>query len=207
MDALQTLLDKCNITNKISFNHVDRRIHCYAHIINICTSHVITSVTSTSKSYLANLKIPVNLDNAACSDSNNVSDNSSDAGSDDDANHPCNINQIQLANSFKSQGDSSLKEWFKGIQHDPLKHAQRLVSFLCALDQCKEGLCDKINEGNKSNLFIGKDETGKHIVFPVPQLELLKDVKTRWDLVYMMLERLQQLRPVHLSSDLVSEIY
>jgi len=102
MDALQTLLDKRDITNKISFNHVDRRIHCYAHIINICTSHVIASVTSTSKSYLANLKIPVDLDDAACGDSNDVSDNSSDAGSDDDADYPHDINQIQLANSFKS---------------------------------------------------------------------------------------------------------
>jgi len=207
MDALQTLLDKCNITNKISFNHVDRRIHCYAHIINICTSHVIASVTSTSKSYLANLKIPVDLDDAACSDSNDVSDNSSNTGSDDDTDHPCDINQIQLANSFKSRGDSSLKDWFKGIQRDPLKRAQRLVSFLRVLDQRKEGLRNKINEGNKSNLFIGKDETGKHIVFPVPQLELLKDVKTRWDSMYMMLERLRQLRPIRLSSDLVSEIY
>ena len=29
-------------------------------------------------------------------------------------------------------------------------------------------------------------------------LQLLRDVKTRWDLVYTMLERLRQLRPVSL---------
>jgi len=72
-----------------------------------------------------------------------------------------------------------LKEWFKGIQYNPLQHAQNLVTFLCALDQCKDSLRNTINDRNESNLFIGQDKTGKHTVIPVPQLELLKDVKTQ----------------------------
>jgi len=117
MDALQTLLDQHKISKKIGFDPLDCRICCYTHIINICTSHVIASATSTSKSYLANLKVPVNLDNVACGDSNNMSDDSaSDIGLDDNAdNHYHDVNEIQLADSFKNRGDSMLKEWFKGI--------------------------------------------------------------------------------------------
>ena len=201
MDALQTLLDQREISKKIGFDPLDCWICCYAHIINICTSHVIASATSTSKSYLANLKVPVDLDDVACSDSNDASDDSaSDVGSDDNANdHYHDVNEIQLADSFKNRGDSTLKEWFKGIQHNPLQHARNLVTFLHASDQRKDGLYNTINDGNKSNLFIGQDETGKHAVIPIPQLELLKDVKMQWDSVYLMLEHLQHLRPVSLS--------
>jgi len=104
MDALQTLLDQRKISKEIGFDPLDHRIHCYAHIINICTSHVIASATSTSKSYLANLKVPVDLDDVACSDSNDASDDSaSDVRSDDDTNdHYHDVNEIQLANSFKN---------------------------------------------------------------------------------------------------------
>jgi len=104
MDALQTLLDQCKISKKIGFDPLDCQICCYAHIINICTSHVIASATSTSKSYLANLKVPVNLDDVACGDSNNASDNSaSDVGSDDDTDdYYHDVNEIQLADSFKN---------------------------------------------------------------------------------------------------------
>jgi hypothetical protein len=67
------------------------------------------------------------------------------------------------------------------------------------LDQRKEGLRKTITQGNESNKFIGKDDKGKPVVVKVPELELLRDVKTRWDSVYMMLERLRQLRLVRLS--------
>ncbi|KAH9021416.1 kinase-like domain-containing protein [Lactarius pseudohatsudake] len=45
-----------------------------------------------------------------------------------------------------------------------------------------------ILDGNKSGLFAIKEKDGKHVEVDVPDLELLRDVKTRWDLVYMMLE-------------------
>ncbi|KAI0246685.1 hypothetical protein BJV78DRAFT_1134685 [Lactifluus subvellereus] len=40
-----------------------------------------------------------------------------------------------------------------------------------------------------------KNNDGKHITVQVPELQPLRDVKMRWDSVYMMLQRLQQLRP------------
>jgi hypothetical protein len=45
-------------------------------------------------------------------------------------------------------------------------------------------------------------------VVQVPNLGLLRDVKMRWDSVYMMLERLRQLRPVCLClrSDVIDQL-
>jgi hypothetical protein len=41
-----------------------------------------------------------------------------------------------------------------------------------------------------------KENDGKRVVVQVPELQPLRDVKTRWDSVYLMLRRLRQLRPV-----------
>ena len=77
--------------------------------------------------------------------------------------------------------------------------ARRVVQFLRSSDQRREGLRKFIEDGNSRGWFTGKDDDGKRIVLHIPQLELLRDVKMRWDSVYMMLERLRQLRPVGFS--------
>jgi hypothetical protein len=46
-----------------------------------------------------------------------------------------------------------------------------------------------------------KENDGKRVVVQVPELQPLRDVKTRWDSVYMMLQRLRQLRPVSRLAD------
>jgi len=69
MEELQNLLAKHKIAGSINFDHHNNRIQCYAHIINICSSHIITSFTSTSKSYLSILKVPSDSDYIAHADS------------------------------------------------------------------------------------------------------------------------------------------
>lgn len=192
MEELDLLLGHRENTTEIGFDPSDSRIRCYAHIINICSSHIVASMTPTSKSYLANLRVPVGSNHVTCD-----SDDDSDADDSDDFDH--GIKQSQLAESFDDQDDPKLKQWFSGIKRDPLRRARRLVNFFRASDQRKEGLRETIIQGNNHNKFIGKDDKGKPTVVKLPELELLRDVKTRWDSVYMMLERLRQLRPVRLS--------
>ena len=48
MKALQLLLVKCDI----EFDHLNNRIMCFPHIINICTAHIIAASTQVSKKYL-----------------------------------------------------------------------------------------------------------------------------------------------------------
>lgn len=171
-------------------------------------------MTSTPDSYLSSLNVPVGSSHVACCDSEGL-DDSSDEGSDDgnldkglddggsdkgsEDSEDADIDDIELADSFDDQGDEELEKWFAAIRRDPLKRARRLVTFLHSSGQRKEGLSDVIKKGNASHQFIGVDN-GKHIVITVPQRELLKDVRTRWDSVFLMLQRLRLLRPVGFSS-------
>jgi len=140
-------------------------------------------------------------DNNDCDNDNNDrdNDNNDDRGLDVDSAPDHDVNQLQLAESFEVPGDPTLDWWFSEIKRDPLKCTWKLVKFLHSSDQRKDALHDHITIGNESNWFIRQDDKGKCIVLKVPQLELLKDVKMRWDLVYLMLERFWQLRPVGFS--------
>ena len=206
MKQLQSRLEGREAVPKITFNPLDGRIRCYAHIINICSSHIVASVTSTSKSYLANLGVPVGSSHVTCdSDDSDDSDDGSDDGtanngsSDGDVDHYRDINELQLHESFNAHGDPELDDWFSGFQRDPLRRARQLIRFLRSSDQRREDLQKTIRKGNNQNWFIGTDDDGNTTTIKVPELELLRDVKTRWDSVYLMLARLQYLRPVCLS--------
>jgi len=75
----------------IGFTHSENQIRCYAHIINICSRHIVASMTSTSKG------------------SNHVTSNSN-VGSDDDHDGEDNSDHdiVPLAKSLGDQGDSEL---------------------------------------------------------------------------------------------------
>jgi len=115
-DLLEDLLAKCGITEVVSFDHMKNRVRCYAHIINICFSHVISSFTSTPTSYLAQLNIPLNPDYATYGDpdSNNESSHSDDDYQDF---------KLDLPHCYGHQDSSGLQAWVEGIKHDPLRRA------------------------------------------------------------------------------------
>jgi hypothetical protein len=49
MQKLDSLLAEREMGIMVNFGHLKNRVQCYTHIINICSSHVIASVTSVSK--------------------------------------------------------------------------------------------------------------------------------------------------------------
>jgi hypothetical protein len=59
MQELESELAECEMGVMVNFDHLKHRVRCYAHIINICCSHIIALVTSVSKQYLSKLKVPV----------------------------------------------------------------------------------------------------------------------------------------------------
>jgi len=99
MEALEVLLARRGITDMVRFDPQRSRVRCYAHIINICSSHVISSFTSTPESYISQLKITPDPDYLChCGDSLDAGnesdlDSGTESGNSDDDNNNNNNNQ------------------------------------------------------------------------------------------------------------------
>ena len=213
----------------VEFDALNNRVRCYAHIINICSSHIVASITSTTKSRPSDLEPPRDDsddgsdddDSDDSSDSGNLDDGSDvddlddgsdddslDDGSDDDGSDNeldgCDANPDRVVDDLSLEGhdvkgNDKLRRWARGIKRNPLSRARKVVHLLRSSDQRRSGFQDFINTGNERGWFTWQDPNKKDkgtSVIEVPQLELLRDVKTRWDSTFLMLERLHLLRPV-----------
>ena len=78
MRELQSELSRHETSIMVDFHHIKHCVRCYAHIINICCSHIISSATSVSKQYLSELDIPIDSNHVFCDDSVDDSDDESD---------------------------------------------------------------------------------------------------------------------------------
>ncbi|KAN0118228.1 Ribonuclease H-like domain containing protein, partial [Russula decolorans] len=157
LEALLKLHD-----DDIEFDHLNNRICCYLHIINICSSHIIASST---------------YDN--------------DDNDDDSRLFAQKIPELTLDEEQFDILDDKVRAWYIGLKRDPIKCAHRIVRIVRSLDQRKQAFKKVINTRNHSGWFRSHDNE----VIKLPDLELLRNVKTRWDSVYCMIERLLVLRP------------
>jgi len=158
----------------------------------------------------SNPESPANLVPATCNNPDNGSDDgdSDDKLGDGDIDPHCVSDELTLAKrNITDRCSPKVKKWLKCIKSDPLGCAWDLVQVLRSSGQCREGFQRHIIDGNKRKWFHKKDKEGHRVTAHVLQLQLLRDVKTRWDLTYLMLRRLQQLRPVSpLSSDIRDQL-
>jgi len=177
MEKLESLLKEREIVAK--FDHLNHRVRCYAHIINICSSHIINSTTSASGQF-----------------------DDYDGETDGDFGYDRDIEDWEPALLYDDRADSSIKTWFGGLRRDPLKRACRLIRFFRSSDQRRTDFLKFIVEGNQKEWFYRINKDGKRELANVPAKEFLRDVKTRWDSVYKMLQRLRILRPVSSSQRL-----
>jgi hypothetical protein len=213
LEALLKLHD-----DDIEFDHLNNRIRCYPHIINICSSHIIASSTRISKRFLETLKsefagdlvysnIEGDEDDEDDEDEGDEDDEDDDEddedGEDDEDDNDDNddndsrlfarkIPELTLDEEQFDILDDKVRAWYIGLKRDPIKHARRIVRIVRSSDQRKQAFKKVINTGNHSGWFRSHDNE----VIELPDLELLRDVKTRWDSVYCMIERLLVLRPV-----------
>jgi len=115
MQALESLLEKREkATKPLDFDSLNHCIHCYAHIINICSSHIIASVTSTSKSYLSDLKVPVDPNNVTC-DNNNNDDKLDDSYDYDDFDPDHGIDPAHWPSPLTIEGTLDLSDGFQAL--------------------------------------------------------------------------------------------
>ena len=76
---------------------------------------------------------------------------------------------------------------------DPISVAWETVRFIRESGTRRERFNHTIKEGNKNGWF---KKAGSSETINLKQLQLLRDVRTRWDSVYLMLNRLREMRPV-----------
>jgi hypothetical protein len=207
LEALLKLHD-----DDIEFDHLNNRIRCYPHIINICSSHIIASSTRISKRFLETLKsefagdlVYSNIegdeddedddeDDEDDEDDDEDDEDDEDGEDDDDDSRlfARKIPELTLDEEQFDILDDKVRAWYIGLKRDPIKRARRIVHIVHSSDQRKQAFKKVINTGNHSGWFRSHDNE----VIELPDLELLRDVKTRWDSVYCMIERLLVLRPV-----------
>ena len=204
MQELEALLKRHD--NNIEFDHLNNRIHCYPYIINICSSHIIASSTHISKQYLEALKSKSDGDlvysNIEDDNDNNDDDNDDGNGNgngsninDNDAHlfaQETNIPKLTLDKEQLDIFDDEAQALYTGLKHDPIKCAHRIVHIVCLSDQRKQVFKNVISTRNNSGWF----RSHNNEVINLPDLELLRNVKTQWDLVYHMIKHLLELRPV-----------
>ena len=174
MKALQALL----VERDIPFDHLNNRIMCYPHIINVCTAHIVAASTRVSRKYL---------------DSNGLDGD----GDDDDGFDPSSLRDRigpQLDEAFIASQAPERQAWLRSLSRDPVKLVADIVRYIRASDSRKQAFADLVGLSNKS------DPESRD----APPLQLIQHVRTRWDSVYLMLQRFRVLRKV--SFDVPSKV-
>ena len=145
--TMMSCLEEILKGREIPFDVRDRRIMCFAHVVDLCSKQVVSAA------------------------SDGVDEENDHSSSDDDTGASNSIAQ-----------------------------ARAVVRAIRGSGSCRDAFDEVIKDGNAKGWF--KEGRPPKIV-KVKQLQLLRDVCTRWDSVYKMLTRLRDLRPVWLSTPIL----
>jgi len=81
------------------------------------------------------------------------------------------------------------------VARDPIALGRNVVRVIRASGKRREAFNEVITNGNARGWFVVGEPPRQNIITIKPK-ELLRDVVTRWDSVYHMLNRLREMRPV-----------
>ena len=193
MKELEVILAAKNI----KFDAQDQRIRCYPHIINICVSHIIKSLAKVGEDW------DENEDGSEEADGGESDDEDSELADDDDKGYIGDTDEedeedegtggeTDKAIVSKYVEEDTLLNWFEAVKRNPVNIARKLIRSVRASGQKREVFQMTISMGNQSKAF--KDDNGD--VVQVKQLQFVRDVKHRWDSLFLMLERMKDLQPV-----------
>jgi hypothetical protein len=74
---------------------------------------------------------------------------------------------------------------------DPIARLRKIVMAIRSSGQRRDALMTWIETGNQSGLFVFQNNP-----FQIPPMQLLRDVRTRWDSTYQMIKRCIEMRLV-----------
>jgi hypothetical protein len=95
---------------------------------------------------------------------------------------------LSVLPELQASGRQSFDE---AVQRDPIALGRNIVRVIRSSGQRREGFKSVIRDGNEKGWFVENN-----VVHKVEELQLLRDVKTRWDSVFLMIQRLRMLRQV-----------
>lgn len=84
------------------------------------------------------------------------------------------------------------KAYVEGLKHDPIKRGRNIVRSLRASHLRRNAFCSTIKNGNDMEVWLDAD--GEHA--DITEKQLVLDVKSRWDSVYIMINRLREMQLV-----------
>jgi hypothetical protein len=151
--TMMTELDKLLRDRDILFDAVDRRIMCYAHVVDLSCGRIIERLSKES-SYSQEWNEPPLPEDMTYPDA---------------------------------------------IARDTISHARTVVRAIRGSGMRRDAFDEVIVNGNSKGWF---KEGKPPKIIQLKKLQLLRDVRTRWDSEYYMLQRLRELRAVHHISNL-----
>ena len=87
------------------------------------------------------------------------------------------------------------QSYAEAVERDPVALGRAVVRAIRASGARRDAFDDVIKTGNEKGWFREGTPPNQRSI-KVKQLQLLRDVSTRWDSVYYMLNRLREMRPV-----------
>jgi hypothetical protein len=88
--------------------------------------------------------------------------------------------------------DPDCQDYEEAVTLDPIALCHSIICAVRASGQRLDHFASIIRDGNEKGWFISPNRQ----IIKVPQLQLLRDVKTRWDSIYFMIRRCREMRPV-----------
>ncbi len=155
----------------ILWNNVSAR--CFPHVVNISVKHGLTALTKIDLS-----------EPTPAEDCFGISSSGDPEGETDPNLDKPDLDLTPESNIFLQNNPA----YTEALQDDPIKRAQELVSVCRASGQRREELMQIIKDGNKTGAFPEQ----------LPEVQLLRNVDTRWSSIYLMIHRLLELYPVRI---------
>jgi hypothetical protein len=202
MKELQKLLE----IREIPFDAEDARISCFPHVVNLATQRILQSLTNPDlMGETDNFEDDDNEgqpegaresngedseDNTNDSDDNSDNSDNSDDNDDNDSDGD-NIDEASDGHSNTPRKGATTYQ--DACNRDPITLCRKIARIVRSSGQRREEFDELIMKGNKRGWFKVDGETVQ-----VPVLQLLLDVRTRWDSVFTMIKRFIELQPVRL---------
>jgi len=188
MTELEAILAEKNI----KFNAQQQRIQCYPHIINICVSHIVKSLGKVNDEGVEDGAD--DTDEEDDEDDTDEEDDEDEGGyiGDTDEDEDDDEGETDTVIVSKYVEEDELLNWFKAVKRNPVNIARKFIRTVRASTQKREEFQMTITIGNQTKAF--KDEEDN--IIRVKEVQLLRDIKHRWNSLFMMLECMKELQPV-----------